>query len=181
MLCVYGSPLYQWDLNRQLLIDTVDIHSNFVIHCCHKDDTNALVIEPIFKDDAILANIPNILLQRSGFLRVYVVIEGDTVFDTSFYVIARPKPEGYVYTETEIYTVKEMVEDALIKAKESGDFNGKDGHTPVKGKDYFTEAEKAEMIRTVQDEAVGDLETSLDNIIAIQNEFMIPDGDGRKY
>lgn len=149
MVCVHGSPLYQWDLNRQLRIDTVDVHSNFVIHCCHKEDMSALVVEPIFDGDVILVNIPNILLQRSGFLRVYVVTEGDTIFDTSLYVIARPKPEGYVYTETEIYTVEKMVEDALIKAKESGDFNGEPGYTPVKGIDYFTESDKAEMVQSV--------------------------------
>lgn len=102
MLCVYGSPLYQWDINRQLRIDTVDVHSNFMIHCCHRDDTSTLVVEPIFDGDVILVNIPNILLQRHGNIRVYVVVEGDTIYDTSFYVMARPKPDDYVYTETEI-------------------------------------------------------------------------------
>lgn len=102
MLCVYGSPLYQWDINRQLRIDTVDVHSNIMIHCCHRDDTSTLVVEPIFDGDVILVNIPNILLQRHGNIRVYVVVEGDTIYDTSFYVMARPKPDDYVYTETEI-------------------------------------------------------------------------------
>lgn len=43
---------------------------------------------------------------------------------------------------------------ALAKAKASGEFNGKDGedgHTPVKGTDYFTETEKAEMVQSVID------------------------------
>lgn len=145
MLCVYGSPLYQWDINRQLKIDSVDIHSDFKIHCCHKEDSSALVVEPIFDGDSILVNIPNILLQRSGFLRVYVVIEGDTVFDASFYVMARPKPDDYVYTETEVWTVESAVEDALREAKESGEFDGEDGYTPIKGVDYFTDEDKQEI------------------------------------
>lgn len=124
MLCIYGSPLYQWDINRQLKIDTVDLNSDFLVHCCHSDDASTLVVEPIIDGDSILVNIPNILLQRSGYIRVYVVIEGDTVYDASFYVMARPKPDDYVYTETEVYTIKTAVEKALLDAKESGEFDG---------------------------------------------------------
>lgn len=102
MLCVHGSPLYQWDINRQLLIDSADLGSDFVIHCCYTEDSNAPVVEPIIDGDKVLVNIPNILLQRYGHLRVYVVVEGDTVYDATFYVMARPKPEDYIYTETEV-------------------------------------------------------------------------------
>lgn len=45
--------------------------------------------------------------------------------------------------------LSEAVEDALEQAKESGEFDGKDGYTPVKGEDYFTEADKAEMVSAV--------------------------------
>ena len=75
--------------------------------------------------------------------------------------------------------VKKIVNDALAQAKESGEFDGKDGkdgytpvkgvdyfdgkdgsdgadgkdgqdgYTPVKGADYFTEADKAEMVNAV--------------------------------
>lgn len=102
MVIVHGSPLYQWDINRQLLIDSADLGSDFVIHCCYTEDANALVVEPKTVDDKVLVNIPNILLQRFGSLRVYVVTEGDTVYDATFYVMARPKPDDYVYTETEV-------------------------------------------------------------------------------
>ena len=153
MLCVHGSPLYQWDLNRQVRIESVDIDSNFKIHCCHKDDPIALVVEPIIEGEVILVNIPNILLQRSGTLRVYVVIEGDTIYDQSFYVKARPKPDDYVYTETEVYDLATAVDRALTEAKESGEFDGKDGYNPVRGKDYWTEEDKAE-IKSYVDEAI---------------------------
>ena len=102
MVIVHGSPLYQWDINRQLLIDSADLGSDFVIHCCYTEDSNALVVEPKTVGDKVLINIPNILLQRFGSLRVYVVTEGDTVYDATFYVMARPKPDDYVYTETEV-------------------------------------------------------------------------------
>ena len=58
------------------------------------------------------------------------------------------------------YTAKEVgalsqnelqfgINTALEQAKESGEFDGKDGHTPVKGYDYFTDADKAEMVSAV--------------------------------
>lgn len=42
--------------------------------------------------------------------------------------------------------IKEIVNSALANASENGDFDGKDGKTPVKGVDYFTEADKTEFI-----------------------------------
>lgn len=43
----------------------------------------------------------------------------------------------------------EAVDDALAQAKASGEFDGADGYTPVKGTDYYTEADKTEMVNTV--------------------------------
>ena len=43
----------------------------------------------------------------------------------------------------------EVINDALAQAKESGEFDGDPGYTPVKGKDYYTEADKAEMVSAV--------------------------------
>lgn len=119
MLCVYGSPLYQWDRNRQLRITSVGLGSNFEVHCCHKDDTASLVVAPIIEGDTILVNIPNILLQRSGFLRAYVVVSGDTVYDQTFYVMARPKPDDYVYTETEVKSY-EALEKRITRLEKNG-------------------------------------------------------------
>jgi hypothetical protein len=102
VLCVHGSPLYQWDLNRQIKIDTTTLPQEFEVHFCHQDDKVALIVEPIITDTDVLANIPNILLQESGLLKAYIVVDGDTIYDTSFYAIARPKPDDYVYEETEV-------------------------------------------------------------------------------
>ena len=119
MLCVYGSPLYQWDKNRQLQINSVDIDSKFEVHCAHSDDSNALVVEPKIEGDTLLTNIPNILLQRSGYLRVYVVTEGDTIYDQTFYVMARQKPDDYVYTETEVFSYKAL-EERITELEKGG-------------------------------------------------------------
>ena len=85
------------------------------------------------------------------------------------------QPEKPSYTADEVGALSKTelsgaVNDALAQAKESGEFDGKDGYTPVKGKDYFdgepgqpgapgktpvkgtdyyTEADKAEMVNSV--------------------------------
>lgn len=46
-------------------------------------------------------------------------------------------------------TLQELVDYALSQALESGDFNGADGYTPVKGTDYFTEEDKSEVVNDV--------------------------------
>jgi hypothetical protein len=45
------------------------------------------------------------------------------------------------------------INTALAQAKASGEFDGEDGYTPVRGTDYWTEADKAE-IKSYVDEAI---------------------------
>ena len=49
--------------------------------------------------------------------------------------------------------LQEATNEALAQAKASGEFDGKDGHSPVRGTDYWTEADKAE-IQSYVDEAI---------------------------
>lgn len=59
-------------------------------------------------------------------------------------------PGGGGDIDTEELTA--ALEEALRIAKESGDFDGEDGedgYTPVKGIDYYTEADKTEMVNRV--------------------------------
>ena len=46
----------------------------------------------------------------------------------------------------DVSALPSAINTALTQAKESGQFDGKDGHTPVKGEDYYTEADKAEIV-----------------------------------
>lgn len=45
--------------------------------------------------------------------------------------------------------LQNAVNAALLQAKESGEFDGADGHTPIKGTDYFTDADKADIVNMV--------------------------------
>lgn len=71
--------------------------------------------------------------------------------------------------------------DTGVKAEGVPGEKGQDGYTPQKYVDYYTETERADIVQTIQDEAVGDLEASLDYIISIQEELLIPDGDEVSY
>lgn len=50
--------------------------------------------------------------------------------------------------------------------------DGADGYTPQKGVDYYTPAEKAELVEEISRTVTGDIETALDGIIAIQNSLI---------
>jgi len=54
-----------------------------------------------------------------------------------------------VLAEMPVPDVTEQIEQALAEAKESGEFDGAPGYTPVKGTDYFTEEDKAEIVEDV--------------------------------
>ena len=49
--------------------------------------------------------------------------------------------------------------------------DGQDGYTPVKGVDYWTDSDKAEIQQYI-DAQFGDVDTALDAILAIQNELI---------
>ena len=49
---------------------------------------------------------------------------------------------------------------------------GDPGYTPKKGIDYYTETEKLELVSEVEKTIIGDIEASLDGIIAIQESLI---------
>ena len=74
-------------------------------------------------------------------------------------------------------TLQELVDYALAEAKASGEFKGDPGHTPIKGADYWTEEDIEEIKSGLNETVLGDIETALDTIIAIQEE-LINNGGG---
>ena len=140
--------LYQWDLNVKVVVEADDINE---VHFANKTCSRALVAEVHSENNYKYSYIPNVLLQQPYDLKVYGYTPSHTEYDCVIPVVLRPKPENYIYTENEKYTVQEIVNDALQQAKDSGDFKGdpgergekgEKGDTPVKGIDYYTEEEK---------------------------------------
>ena len=112
---VINDPLYQWDTGRRVRICT---GTDEVIDNVHYN--NGMVAEVTVEKDYVTAPIPNVLLQTSQNITVYaVVVSADgmrTVYDSTFQVKPKQKPDDYVYTETEIYTIKTAVDKALNEA-----------------------------------------------------------------
>ena len=88
-------------------------------------------------------------------------------------------PQDDVYNQ-----IVDLCNEAVSTAKSveeranNGEFNGEkgekgdDGYTPQKGVDYFTPEEKAEFVKEVEDACLGEIETALDGIIALQNSLI---------
>ena len=103
------SCFYQWDLNQKLIVNDT-IHNQ--VHFADADDSIALVKEIYEKDGQRYVDIPNIFFQNSGRLYAYVCgsseIEDHTHAVYKFKIKDRPKPDDYVYTETEIIIVEKL-------------------------------------------------------------------------
>lgn len=99
-----GAELWQWDTGRQ--IDCDGLQAGTKVQFAYSD-TQTLSTAVKTAGGASVADVPNQLLLRSGALMVYAyVTEVDGVSYTKYAarlnVQARPKPDDYVYTPTEV-------------------------------------------------------------------------------
>lgn len=115
---------YQWDTGQYLLCAGVTAGTQVHFYM-PKAAEGALVLQAYEADGEVRVNVPNLLLQHSGDMRVYLYVgdeeAGKTVRTKDFRIIARPKPDGYVYTETEAATWAAL--DARITELEKGGVN----------------------------------------------------------
>lgn len=140
---------YQWDLNQKITSEDFKIGDE--VHFGNARSGEALVVKTYLFDGVIVADVPNILLQKAQKIYAYqYVTNGEreyTANETVFPVTVRPKPADYVYTETDLVTVKKLVADAIERAKESGEFKGEKGD---KGDPYvLTESDKTSIVNAV--------------------------------
>ena len=97
--------LTQWDLNRKVIVTGYE--GGAEVHFASPgDDHGAYVVKLVDGQ----AEIPNILLTMAGTINVYVYPADRTVFATALWVMAREKPDDYVYTETEVLSYKTLDE-----------------------------------------------------------------------
>lgn len=104
---------YQWDTNQKI------VHNFKVgdeIHFFNLRQQSALTVRAYQLDNVVVADVPNILLQSSYPIYVYWVhLDSNgqhTKEEFTFSVKQRPKPSGYVYTETEVLSYEYL--DARI-------------------------------------------------------------------
>ena len=148
---------YQWDLNQK--ITSADFKVGDEVHFFNMKQPSALTVVAYDFNGKVVADVPNILLQNALQLVVWHYVTKDNASQTTnehrFDVEQRAKPSDYVYTETEVWTAEKAVAEALEKAKASGEFDGNDGYTPVRGTDYWTEVDIAEIKSYVDDAILG--------------------------
>ena len=98
------SCFYQWDSGQSVIVEHEGtIHE---VHFAHKGDENALTVIAKEIENGVEANVPNILLQSSEDIFAYLVFRDKDGTETRkavrIPVLSRPKPETYVYTESEV-------------------------------------------------------------------------------
>lgn len=91
--------LYQWDLNRRLIVENPDI---IEAHYYTSSKAEMPVCEVKEEDGLRFVDIPNFLLQIAGQFRVYGYCADYTLGYEQFEIKAKAKPDDYVYTETEV-------------------------------------------------------------------------------
>ena len=146
--------LYQWDTGQKL-VGCTGLYVDFPIG------------DEVYRVETAdgMCILPDELLQTSGSHKVYECMTNNTIRSFAFSVTPRPKPPDYVYTPTERLTFEGLVlkvDDAvadMIRRAESGEF---DGHTPVKGTDYFTTAEIQQIQNEVSSGAIGEFKSVVD-------------------
>lgn len=153
--------LYQWDVNQYLT--ELQPTAEFVDYPMGNE-----VIR--IKADGTRCRIPDEVLQTYGGKTCYERYPDGTFRAYSFSVLYAPKPPDYVYTPEERTTFEALtarVDAAIEEIKrraDSGEF------TPVKGVDYFTNAEKVEMMESVSSGAVGEFRKVVDTATTEYND-----------
>lgn len=152
--------LYQWDVNQYLT--ELQPTAEFVDYPIGNE-----VIR--LETDGTRCRIPDEVLQTYGGKTCYERYTDGTFRAYSFSVLYAPKPPDYVFTTEERTTFESLtarVDAAIEEIKrraDSGEF------TPVKGVDYFTDAEKNEMMDSVSSGAVGEFRKVVDTATAEYN------------
>lgn len=156
--------LYQWDTNQSLVELT---------------PTAKYVDYPIGDEVIRLetagtrCRIPDEVLQTYGGKTCYERYPDGTYRAYSFTVLYAPKPPDYVFTPEERTTFEALtarVDAAIEDIKRRADSGEFDGKTPVKGVDYFTDAEKNEMMESVSDGAIGEFRKVVDTATTEYND-----------
>ena len=125
-------------------------------------------------------------------LKSLLIKSSDTL--NAYYEKINAKLEGQYVKQTDFdehkQEVPQHINDALAQAKESGEFDGppgpkgpagaagKDGYTPVKGVDYFTEEDKTEIVDAAIATVAGKLQQIIVSISLPASEWV---GSGNLY
>lgn len=111
-----GNPLkylYQWDTGQTVGISSIDTSLKLEVQICSIDSDEAMVIKHSVNNSGISACIPDILLQRSVPIMIYVCQCPDdessrTIGAARIVVAPKARPTDYVYTESEVLNYRTL-------------------------------------------------------------------------
>ena len=106
------SEFWRWDSNQRLMLEgiTSGIESQIEVHYSLRSDDlpHALVTSVYEEDGCYYSDVPNVLLQSTGQMHVYLCFDDghgrNTADHKSYFIKDREKPEDYLYGETETQT-----------------------------------------------------------------------------
>ena len=97
--------LTQWDKDRKVIV--TGFEGGAEVHFASPGDSHGAYVVELTDGEAA---VPNILLTMAGVINVYVYPTDRTVFAAALPVMAREKPDDYIYTETEVLSYKTLDE-----------------------------------------------------------------------
>lgn len=96
--------LYQWELNKRVILDGFPAGTKVEFSAKYDCKDSAIPVHSYAVGNHVYADVPNILLQKYGYIHVYVSPSAADVDHTpqerDIKVVRRDKPEDYEYTET---------------------------------------------------------------------------------
>ena len=107
---------WQWDLNQKLIVEDPTINE---VHFSNRADEDSLPVDVYEENGLRLANVPNILLQEDLKIKAYAYSVDHTKHEAWFYVTTKSKPADYVYTETEVKTYDNLLNQINGKVDKS--------------------------------------------------------------
>lgn len=119
MIQLLGTHLYQWDIDRKVIVDDSITYVHFTNRY---NKENALVVEPYEEDGMYVADIPNALLTTGEDILVWNWRGGRTIGAMALPVYKRNRPDDYIYKPTDVLTaekLKKWVVDQLEQFKQS--------------------------------------------------------------
>lgn len=120
-----GKPyFYQWDTGQLLIVE--DAPNCRQVHFGYRDGSEARVCDIREEEGMRVVDIPNELLQKDRTFFAYLINDEDDetqMRPQSFLVLLRPKPDDYVYTQTEVQTY-EALEERITALEENGGSGG---------------------------------------------------------
>lgn len=111
---------FQWDSNIYVVLPKANVGDE--VHFAHRKDKKSLVVIAKEIDSTVVAMVPNLLLQKAGFIQIYHFITDEkgnrTVNREELKVLEKEKPDDYLYEESQVLSWEYL--DKRITALEKG-------------------------------------------------------------